>query len=473
MSHIATGFARGHTPKVKPTHRGRVLVVDDDRGACDVLEESLAAAGFDVRATCFPERVLAMLDEHPAEVVLTDLRMGTHDGIELAGAVMRRHPLTAVIVITAFGSIRTAVQAIRAGAYDFLTKPYDLDAVAMTLDRAVEHARLLAEVKRLRTALAPEAFGGILGASAAIKRVHDLVRRVAPLDTSVLITGESGTGKELVARAIHDASPRAKHPFVAINCAAVPEPLIESELFGHVRGAFTDARADREGLLARAGRGTLLLDEVGDLPIGTQAKLLRVLQERSFRPVGSNRDQPLEARVLAATHKDLESEITRGRFRSDLFFRLQVIEIALPPLRTRGDDVLRLATHFVEKHCARLGRPNLALPPPVAKVLLSYDWPGNVRELANAMERAVALAAGDEVTVADLPDRVRAGDPGHGSDSDALVPLDDVERRHVLRVLEVVRGNKKLAAEILQVDRSTLYRKLERWGQGASRADRP
>ncbi|GAB4209793.1 MAG: sigma-54 dependent transcriptional regulator [Sandaracinaceae bacterium] len=450
-----------------------MLVVDDDRGACDVLEESLGAAGFDVRSTCFPERVLGMLESWPAEVLLTDLRMGTHDGIRLATEVIQQHPMTAVVLITAFGSIRTAVQAIRAGAYDFLTKPYDLDAVSITLDRAVEHARLLAEVKRLRTALAPEAFGGILGTSAAITRVHDLVRRIAPLDTSVLITGESGTGKELVARAIHAASPRAKHPFVAVNCAAVPEPLIESELFGHVRGAFTDARTDREGLLARAGRGTLLLDEVGDLPIGTQAKLLRVLQERSFRPVGSNREQPLEARVLAATHKDLETETAQGRFRSDLFFRLQVIEIALPPLRARGGDVLLLAAHLLEKHCARLGRPSLAIPPSVATVLLSHDWPGNVRELANAMERAAALASGEELSLSDLPARVRAGTrTDRPTSDDDLVPLEDVERRHVLRVLEVVGGNKKLAAEILEVDRSTLYRKLERWGHGTSRGER-
>ncbi|MBN8616420.1 MAG: sigma-54-dependent Fis family transcriptional regulator [Deltaproteobacteria bacterium] len=449
--------------------RGSVLVVDDDKGAGEVLRESLSLGGFDVRATMFPERVLAMLAERPAEVVLTDLRMGDMDGISLTREILRAHPHTAVVVITAFGSIRTAVDAIRAGAHDFLTKPFDLETVALTLDRAVEHARLLAEVTRLRTALAPAGVGGILGSSPSIGRVHDLVRRVAPLDTGVLITGESGTGKELVARAIHDLSPRAKHPFVATNCAAMPETLIESELFGHVRGAFTDARSDREGLLSRAGKGTLLLDEIGDLPASTQAKLLRVLQERTFRPVGSDREQPLEARVLAATHKDLQGEISAGRFRSDLFFRLQVIEIIVPPLRLRGGDVLLLAGHFVMKTCARMGRPTLEIPPAVGRALLAYDWPGNVRELANAIERAVALASSDALELSDLPDRIARPDrPAREADVE-LGSLEQAERRHVLRVLEATQGNKRLTAQILEVDRSTLYRMLDRWKEPEGR----
>lgn len=444
--------------------RGRVLVVDDDRGACEVLEESLVARGFDVRSTVFPESVPGILERDQIEVLITDLRMGAHDGIALTAQVVRAFPSVIVIVVTAFGSIRTAVEAIRAGAYDFLTKPYDLDAVVVSLDRAVEHARLLAEVKRLRGALEPTAFGGLIGTSPAIQRVHEMVKRIASLDTSVLILGESGTGKELVARAIHDTSPKAGLPFVAINCAAVPESLIESELFGHTRGAFTDAQKAREGLLARAGKGTLFLDEVGDLPLGTQAKLLRVLQERRFRPVGGDSEQPFEARVLAATHKDLETEISLGRFRSDLFFRLQVIEIVLPPLRARGSDLLLLANHLVARICVRMERPKLTLPPAFIQALMAYDWPGNVRELNNAMERAVALATSDQLSVTDLPDRVRTREvrPARAT-PDELVTAEEAERRHVLRVLEAVGGNKKAAAEVLQMDRSTLYRKLDRW----------
>ena len=444
--------------------RGRILVVDDDRGACEVLEESLAARGFDVRSTVFPENVPDILERDQIEVLLTDLRMGAHDGIALTTQIVAAFPSVIVVVVTAFGSIRTAVEAIRAGAYDFLTKPYDLDAVVVSLDRAVEHARLLAEVKRLRGALEPKAFGGLIGTSPAIQRVHEMVQRIASLDTSVLILGESGTGKELVARAIHDTSQNAKLPFVAINCAAVPESLIESELFGHTRGAFTDAQKAREGLLTRAGKGTLFLDEVGDLPLGTQAKLLRVLQERRFRPVGGDVELPFEARVLAATHKDLETEISLNRFRSDLFFRLQVIEIVLPPLRARGSDLLLLANHLVERISVRLGRPKLSIPPAFAQALMAYDWPGNVRELNNAMERAVALTTTDQLSVLDLPDRVRTRDvrPTRAT-PDELVTAEEAERRHVLRVLEAVSGNKKAAAEVLQMDRSTLYRKLDRW----------
>jgi len=444
--------------------RGRVLVVDDDRGACEVLEESLAARGFDVRSTVFPESVPELLEHDQIEVLITDLRMGAHDGIALTARVVAAFPDVIVVVVTAFGSIRMAVEAIRAGAYDFLTKPYDLDAVVVSLDRAVEHARLLAEVKRLRGALEPAAFGGLIGTSPAIQRVHEMVQRIASLDTSVLILGESGTGKELVARAIHDTSQNAMLPFVAINCAAVPESLIESELFGHMRGAFTDARQAREGLLTRAGKGTLFLDEVGDLPLGTQAKLLRVLQERLFRPVGGDVELPFEARVLAATHKDLETEISLNRFRSDLFFRLQVIEIVLPPLRARGSDLLLLANHLVQRICVRLDRPRLGIPPAFAQALMAYDWPGNVRELNNAMERAVALATTDQLSAVDLPDRVRTRDVrATRATPDELVTVEEAERRHVLRVLEAVGGNKKAAAEVLQMDRSTLYRKLDRW----------
>ncbi|MDQ3032227.1 MAG: sigma-54 dependent transcriptional regulator [Myxococcota bacterium] len=434
-----------------------------------MLDEGLSHAGFAVEWRTSAEEGLRLLREGAAfDVVLSDLRMGGASGLDLCRAVGELDPALPVIVITAFGSIRTAVDAIRSGAYDFITKPFDLAVVAMALDRAVRHRALRLEIDRLRSRVAAEDGGELVGRTDAMRRVFDLIQRAASSDATVLITGESGTGKELAARALHQKSPRAAGPFVAINCAALPETLLESELFGHAKGAFTDARADRTGLFVRASGGTLFLDEIGDMPQGMQVKLLRALQERSVRPVGGDREITFDARILAATHKDLEVEVAAGRFRQDLFFRIHVIEIGMPPLRARGGDVLVLAQTFVERIGARTGRPGLRISHEAAERLLAYDWPGNVRELENSIERAVALARGDEITPEDLPSRVRRtsvpsigdGEPQGASD---LVSLDEMERRYILRVIRAVGGNKKVAAQVLGVDRSTLYRKLDRW----------
>jgi two-component system response regulator HydG len=371
-------------------------------------------------------------------------------------------------VITGFGSIAAAVEAMRSGAYDFITKPFDMEMVTLALDRAVRHAGLSREVRALRNRdPLGEGFEGMLGKSTAMQRVFDTLTRVAASDSAVLISGESGTGKELAARAVHTRSARADAPFVAVSCAAIPETLLESELFGHAKGAFTDARTERPGLFQKASSGTLFLDEIGEMPLAMQAKLLRALQDRHVRPVGSDQEVPFDARIVAATHRDLEAEVAAGRFRQDLFFRIHVIEVLLPPLRARSGDLLTLSEAFIRRFAARSGRPGLRLGHDAAERLLGYEWPGNVRELENCMERAVALASGEEIGPDDLPERIRKRAPESvliaASAPDELVTLDEMERRYILRVLRAVGNNKKLASQVLGLDRSTLYRKLERY----------
>ena len=445
------------------------MVVDDDRFSREMLDEGLTLRGFSV-TTCpaiAPALERVQTDES-LSVVLTDLRLAAENGLELCRAVNRIRPNLPVIVITAFGSIGTALDAMRAGAYDFITKPFDLEVIAVSLDRAAKHNELNSELARLRRAVVPEhGLGGLIGASPAIRRAFELVSLAADSDATVLVTGESGTGKELVAKALHELSERKARPFVALNCAAISEHLLESELFGHLRGAFTDARSDRPGLFVKAGQGTLFLDEIGDLPQGVQVKLLRALQERKVRPVGSDQEVPFEARIVAATHQDLEAAVTRGSFRQDLFYRINVIEVPLPPLRARGSDVLLLAQHFLTRFVTRRGREESKLSSGAAELLLRYDWPGNVRELENTIERALALSRSAEITAEDLPERVRRGSESRviiaADEPTDLVSLEEVERRYILRVMDAVSGNKSLAADILGLDRSTLYRKLDRF----------
>jgi DNA-binding NtrC family response regulator len=452
---------------------GRILVVDDDPRMCELVETGLTRKGFEVETRTTGGAALEFLPLSEVDAVVTDLNMPRVSGLELCERIVTNYPDVPVLVITAFGSMETAVAAMRVGAYDFITKPFEIDELIFALDRAVRFSRLEREVKRLRrVAGEDEGFGELVGDSEAMRRVRDLVARVADSDATVLVTGESGTGKELVARALHMASPRRSGPFVALNCAAVPEALIESELFGHTRGAFTDARGSRTGLFLQADRGTLFLDEVAELPIQLQPKLLRALQERSVRPIGGDAEVRFDARVVAATNRDLASAIEEGRFREDLFFRINVIQIEIPPLRARGADVLLLAQQFVRRSCTRAHKPLLGLSPAAAERLLAYPWPGNVRELQNCMERAVTLARYDNLVVEDLPEQVRAYRSSHvlvtSDDPSALVPLEEVERRYILRVMDAVGGNKTLAARVLGLDRKTLYRKLERFGADPS-----
>jgi two-component system response regulator HydG len=447
----------------------RVLIVDDDRSLCETIAAGLAPKGFEVAWTTSSSEAIDLLESSAAEVVLTDLNMPGINGLELCERLVANRPDIPVVVITGFGSLDTAVAAIRVGAYDFITKPVKLEALALALDRAVQHRTLREEVKRLRQLVgATEPFDDVLGDSTVMRKVHDLLGRIADSAASILITGESGTGKEVVARALHRRGRRSQGPFVAINCAAMPEPLLESELFGHARGAFTDARSARTGLLVQASGGTLLLDEIGDMPLALQPKLLRALQERVVRPVGGDHEVPFDVRLIATTNRDLESAIDEGRFREDLFFRINVIHVPLPPLRARGSDVLLLAQRFLVEFASHAGKSVTALSAAAAERLMAYAWPGNVRELRNCLERAVALAQYEQITVDDLPEKIRAYQRSHvlvtSDDPSELVPLEEVERRYILRVMEALGGNKTLAAQTLGIGRKTLYRKLQQYG---------
>jgi DNA-binding NtrC family response regulator len=445
----------------------RTLVVDDDPALCEWVADALTKQGHSVAHRGSGDEALALLATEDFDVIATDLNMRGMDGVELCAGIVGIRPNTPVIVMTAFGSLETAVAAIRAGAYDFITKPFEIEALALALERANHHRSLREEVRRLRLAVDQgQHFEELLGSSDAIKRVYDLLARVSPTDTSVLITGESGTGKELVARAIHRRSARKDGPFVAINCAAMPENLLESELFGHARGAFTEARNARAGLFLKANTGTLFLDEIGELPLSLQPKLLRALQERSVRPVGSDNEIPYDARIVAATNRDLELAIEDGRFREDLFYRINVLHLPLPPLRERGSDVLLLAQHFLSLYAAKMGHAVTAITPEAASKLMAYSWPGNIRELQNCIERAVALARFDRLMVDDLPEKLAAYRPARvvlaGADPADVLPLEEVELRYMRWAVEALGGNRTLAARKLGVDRKTLYRRLER-----------
>ncbi len=443
----------------------RLLLVDDDASLRETLALDLARRSYVVTSRDSATSALGALEEAEFDVVVTDLRMPDTNGIDLCKAIALRRRDLPVIVMTGFGSYEAAVDAIRAGAFDFLSKPIRLDMLAIAVERAVNHRRLVRRVATLEEGASDDE---LLGSSSAFLHVVDLVGRVAETDTTLLVTGESGTGKELVARAVHKRSRRKDGPFVAINCAAVPESLLESELFGHVRGAFTDARSAESGLFVTANGGTIFLDEIGDMPLAIQPKLLRVLQERTVRPVGSSTERPLDVRVIAATNRDLETAVEEGRFREDLYYRINVVHIALPPLRARAADILPLARRFVTDFARRQGREALGLSAGCARRLTAYTWPGNVRELQNCMERAVALTRSVEVEEEDLPDKVRHHRASklviEVDDPAAFVPLEQIEREYIARALAAVRGNKSAAARLLGIDRKRLYRMMERLG---------
>jgi DNA-binding NtrC family response regulator len=445
-----------------------VLAVDDDLAMCSVLEDGLSRRGMQVRTCAEPAKALELLGKEEFDVLLTDLQMPGATGITLCQESLAIRPGLPVIVITAFGSLESAIAAMRAGAYDFITKPFELDVLAMALRRAVQYTRLRQNIVRLEHQLTQEPpHPEILGKSRAMARVFERLGRTADSEVTVLVMGESGTGKELVARALHDSSPRRDGPFVAVNCAALPEALFESELFGHAKGAFTGANSSRSGLIARAQSGTLFLDEIGELPLPVQAKLLRALQERVLRPVGSDQEVAFDVRLITATNRDLLAAVDEGRFRSDLYFRINVLDIHLPPLRDRGNDVLLLAQQHLERTARLAGKPVRGISPEAAAKLLSYAWPGNVRELHNCIERAVALARFDHITLDDLPDTVRKYTSSHvlvvADNPSEFVPLEEVEKRYILRVLETAQGNRSVAARILGLDRKTLQRKLALW----------
>jgi two-component system response regulator HydG len=453
---------------------GRILIVDDDESLCELLAEGLGQHGFVCPWVTSSLLALDRVSREEFDVVVSDVNLPGMTGIELCKRIAENRPDLPVVVITAFGSLDTAVAAMRAGAYDFVTKPFDVDVVALSLERAVRHRQLRDEVRRLRLAVSESHhFDEVVGSSPAMQELYDLLGRVADSEATLLITGESGSGKEVVARALHRRGRRKQGPFVAVNCAAVPEALLESELFGHLKGAFTDAKTTRAGLVAQANGGTLFLDEIGDMPLALQPKVLRALEERRLRPVGGEQEVAFDARIITASHRDLETLVEEGKFREDLYYRINVVHVELPPLRARGGDVLQLAQVFLERFAVQSAKEVKGISSSAAERLLAYAWPGNVRELRNTMERAVALTRFETIAVEDLPEKIRNYRGSHvivaSDDPSELVPLEEVERRYILRVMEAVSGNKTLASQVLGLDRKTLYRKLERYADKGGR----
>ncbi|MCA9659357.1 MAG: sigma-54-dependent Fis family transcriptional regulator [Myxococcales bacterium] len=453
----------------------KVLVVDDERAMTDLLGLELRRAGYTPKIARSSDEALALIEREPIDVVVTDLRMPGGSGTDLCQAIVQLRPTLPVIVMTGFGSMEAAIAAIRAGAYDFMTKPFPFEKLQVAIERALEHAALRSELHRLRRAgRDTPGLDALIGASPAMERVFALIERIAATEASVLLTGESGTGKELAARALHRLSRRSAGPYVTLNCAAIPENLFESELFGHVRGAYSGADRDRVGLLRKAHGGTLFLDEIGELPCALQPKLLRVLQEGRVRPVGSDTETPIDVRMVVATNRDLAQEVAAGRFRPDLFYRLAVITIPLPPLRERGDDIVLLAEHFVDELSDAAGRPRPELSDAAIAALLANPWPGNVRELHNWIEYAVAMTDGAVIEPKHLPAapvlaELAAPKRGPATTTTADDPeaafetLESVEREHILRVLKAVDNNKSRAARILGIDRKTLLSRLHRY----------
>jgi DNA-binding NtrC family response regulator len=452
--------------------QARLLLVDDDEEACRLLSEVLEREGYEVVRALSVEQALLELDRvGPFDAMLTDLRMPGASGLDLLRAARERDPRALVFVLTAFGDAAAAGEAIRAGAYDFISKPYDLASLRAAIAQALERRHLTPRDPQ-EAARPGEKSPVIIGHSPAIIEVMKTVARVAPSQATVLITGETGTGKELIARAIHTYSDRSGQRFVAVNCSALAEGILESELFGHVKGAFTGAGATRPGLFREADRGTIFLDEIGDISAGLQSRLLRVLQEREITPVGADAPVRVDVRVLAATHQDLEQLVKQGRFRGDLYYRLNVVTVRLPPLRERLQD-LPLLVHFFLRELARQhGREPVALDPEAESLLLGHSWPGNVRELQNVLERALVLAAQGVIGPEHLPaDLRRAEAPQRDAPrptAGALLPLAEVEKRHVLGVLQAEHGNRERAARILGISRRTLLRMLQRWGESGS-----
>ena len=462
-----------------PSERAAILVVEDDEAMRDLLAEELSDAGFDVESAGGAAAGLKLAQIQRFDLVITDLRLGEMDGFDLIRGVTALAAPPHVIMITAFGSIDTAKRAIKLGAYDYITKPFEIDELLLVVDKALGERALRSRVARLQREV-EERFGidNIIAKSQSMRDVVALVRRIAVSTASVLVTGESGTGKELIARAIHYNSTRASGPFVGVNLAAVPEGLIESELFGHKKGAFTDARTDKPGLFAEADGGTIFLDEIGELALPLQAKLLRVLQDYEIRPVGATKNQRVDVRVVAATNKNLEAMLADGSFREDLYYRLNVIHLDLPPLRSRPEDIVPLAEHILATLGARQTPPRrLRLSPEAQHLLLAYHWPGNVRELMNVLERGVALCQGELIADDDLPPVVREKRPVDflGAAVARRMSLAELEREFIERVLYDEAGNKTRAAQRLGLDRKTLYRKLDEYAKasGATPPPRP
>ncbi len=454
--------------------KDRILVADDEQSMREFLDIMFKKEGYQVALASNGEEVLRLIEKEIFDLILMDIRMPRLDGISALKKIKAVSPETIVIMITAYASADTAIKAMKEGAYDYITKPFKVEEIKLIIKNALEKKNLRQENVLLKQVVRDRYhFDNIIGQSSKMLALYDLLDKVSPTKTNILITGESGTGKELVAKAIHYNSPRREKPFVTLNCGAIPEPLIESELFGHMKGAFTDAIATKKGLFELADEGTIFLDEISELPLLMQVKLLRVLQDREFKRVGGTEDIRVDVRIISATNKDLEEAVREKRFREDLFYRLNVIQIKIPPLREKREDIALLATHFLKKYSEELNKNISRISPEALRILLNYDYPGNVRELQNIVERAVALEGTNDLTAQNLssyldeqlPMKKKAIDldiPNEGIDLEKVV--EDLERTLLLKALEKTKGIKKKAAELLHINFRSMRYRLEKYG---------
>ena len=444
--------------------KANILVVDDEKDICKALSILLTKEGYSVKEAYNGEEALELIKKENFDVIMTDIRMEKVDGFEVLKQAQKISPETSVLMMTAFASVGSAVEAMRAGAVDYITKPFINDEIRLTIRRLIESRNLQMENLILRRELSqrPPAFTNIIGTSDAIQKIFSIMEKVIPTKSNILITGESGTGKGMVAEAIHESGPRKDKPFISINCGAIPENLLESELFGHKKGSFTSAIEDKKGLITMANGGTLFLDEVGELPPSLQVKLLHVIQTKELTPVGDTRVITVDIRIIAATNADIMQRVKEGKFREDLFYRLNVIEIKMPPLRERKDDIPVLIKHYVNLFAGETGKNIKDIDYEAMQALLAYDWPGNIRELRNTIERAVVLADGEVITIHDLTDKFRTMDIEGVSASSLRQALDHFEMEYVRRSLAESKGNKEATAAKLGIDLATLYRKLKK-----------
>jgi DNA-binding NtrC family response regulator len=467
--HVLTADAIAVPEPTCETNLLNLLIVDDERSMRESCREVAQALGFNTQAADSPEHAYHALDTTPVDVVLLDLRLPGSSGLDVLREIKRRRPETLVIVMTGFATVQSSVQAMKLGAYDYITKPFNFDELRLVLERVTSHLKLTSENRLLREQLkSKHGFGSVVGHAPEMEKLYRIIAKAAHSTHPVLILGESGTGKELVARSIHYSGPYRDKPFIPVDCGSLVPSLIESELFGYVRGAFTGAVRAKDGLMATAEGGTVFLDEVGELPVDLQAKLLRAIQEKEIRPVGGTRSVPINVRILAATNRDLEAAVQQGTFRRDLYFRLNVLSLRIPPLRERAQDIPLLIGNVLERINAATQIQH-TIGDDALRLMLAYDWPGNVRELENAVERACTTCSFSTLHVADLPSALRNSQafpkpdvPGSGEE--AITPLDQVEKRAILHAIEVLKGDKLQAARRLGIGKTTLYRKLKEYG---------
>ncbi|OGC93999.1 MAG: hypothetical protein A2142_07275 [candidate division Zixibacteria bacterium RBG_16_48_11] len=447
--------------------KGRILIVDDEESMGRFMQIMLQKEGYEVTPTLTGSEALKILRQKEYDLVIADLMMPEMNGLKLLSEVKQQNSNVDFIVMTAFASVDTAIEAMKKGALDYVTKPFKVDEIKLAISKSFEQKQLKAENQELKRRLKQEfTLDSFMGNSMEIVKIKQMVEKIAQTEATVLLLGESGTGKELIARAIHSYSPRANQPFVSINCAALPESLLESELFGHSKGSFTGAIKDKEGLFKVADGGTFFLDEIGETSPAIQVKLLRVLEQKEITPVGETKPIPVDVRLVAATNQDLEQKVQAKQFRADLFYRLNVLPVCIPPLRQRKEDIPLLCAHFIQRHCQRLNLKEKSLNPEVLELLVSYHWPGNVRELENILERAIILSANHKISASDLPRQISEGKtttfvqeegPSHPS-------LEELEKAYIFWVLSQNEWNKSKVAQILGIDTSTLYRKIEKYG---------